>query len=221
MPPGHWISISITDTGAGISPENLPYLFEPFFTTKEVGEGTGLGLAQVYGIVKQHDGYIDVASQEAVGTMFTLYLPASPLLSVYQPEPASPTLPRGSGQVILLVEDDVKVLEVTKMMLERLDYQVLTATNGREALDVFEQNQDSIALVLTDVTMPELGGLALARALLERDKGVKVVALTGYPLDTKAKTMLSQGVVDWLQKPLRYSQLADVVSRFMKPAGRS
>ncbi|HEX9923294.1 MAG TPA: GAF domain-containing protein [Anaerolineae bacterium] len=221
MPPGHWFSISLADTGIGISSEHLPYLFEPFFTTKEVGEGTGLGLAQVYGIVKQHDGYIDVESQEAVGTTFTLYLPSSPLPSGNQPELASTTVPRGNGQVILLVEDDNKVLEVTKTMLERLDYQVLIATNGREALDVFEQNQDSIALVLTDVTMPELGGLALAEALLERDKGIKVVALTGYPLDRKAKTLLSQGIVDWLQKPLRYSQLADVVSRFMNPAGRS
>jgi CheY-like chemotaxis protein len=125
-------------------------------------------------------------------------------------------IPRGHGEVILLVEDDITVLEVTKSILERLDYQVLTAPNGREALEMYDRRQDEIALVLTDVTMPDIGGMALAQALHKRNPAIKVVALTGYPLESEAKDLLNQGIVDWLQKPLNLKQLAQVVNRFLK-----
>lgn len=208
-----WLVLSIADTGTGIKPEYLNHIFEPFFTTKDVGQGTGLGLAQVYGIIKQHDGHITVESQPGLGTTFTLYFPALPTLA--QPSfPRMPVeVPHGQGEVILLVEDDAVVLEVTESMLQTLGYQVLIATNGREALEVFDRHQDEIALVLTDVTMPELGGIALAQALQERSSTIKIVALTGYPLEIEAEHSLTKGIVDWLQKPLNLKQLAKIVNR--------
>ncbi len=216
MLPGNWLALSVSDTGTGIPPDVLPHIYEPFFTQKAVGEGVGLGLAQVYGIVKQHEGHINVESQVGQGTTFTLYFPVLPLSHNASAQTASVEVPRGHGEMILLVEDDTVMLEVTQSMLEHLGYQVLIATNGREALAVCDQYRDEIALVLTDVTMPELDGVALSQALRERNLAIKVVVLTGYPLEAEAKDLLAQGIVDWLQKPLSLDQLAQTVSRSLK-----
>ena len=218
LSPGDWITLSISDTGPGIPAELRPHIFEPFFTTKKVGESAGLGLAQVYGIVKQHEGHIDVQSQNGAGATFTLYLPAlagsTPLK-----HPTTPAeLPPGKGEVILLVEDSPMVREVTKVILKRLGYQVLTAANGRDALRVYEQHRAEIALVLTDVTMPEMSGIALAQALRDQDPDLKVIALTGYPLEHQDKELLAQGIVAWLQKPLDdMSQLGRIIHEVLKP----
>jgi CheY-like chemotaxis protein len=213
MPSGHWVALSISDTGTGISTEVLPRIFEPFFTTKEVGKGAGLGLAQVYGIITQHEGYIEVQSEFAQGTTFTIYLPAAlPTLQSLPPITDVETI-RGGGEVILLVEDDLAVLEVTQAMLEHLGYRVITATNGRQALEIYDHHPDEIALVLTDVTMPEMGGVALSKNLWAKYPAVKVVVLTGYPLEAESKELLNQGIVDWLQKPLNRQQLAQTISR--------
>ncbi|MBI1881174.1 MAG: GAF domain-containing protein, partial [Chloroflexi bacterium] len=221
MSPGHWIALSVSDNGTGISASVLPHIFEPFFTTKGVGKGTGLGLAQVYGIITQHEGYIDVETQIEQGTTFTLYLPcAFPLQKSLAPSSETETI-RGHGEVILVVEDDLAVLEVTQAMLEHLGYRVLTATNGRQALEVYNQYQDEIALVLTDVTMPEMGGVALSQTLQAKYPAIKVVALTGYPLEGEAKDLLAQGIVDWQQKPLNRRQLGQTISRLLKPEAHS
>jgi len=213
IPPGDWIVLSVSDTGEGIPSEVLPHVFEPFFTTKEVGQGTGLGLAQVYGIVKQHEGYIEVSSRLGKGTTFTLFLPSAPAALQTQAKPPSVEVPRGQGELILLVEDEPAVREVASNMLTRLGYRVLTATNGREALEMCHQHPGEIALVLTDVTMPEMGGIMLARLLKAKYPHVKVVALTGYPLEAEDKDWLSRGVVAWLQKPLGMEELAQAVRR--------
>ncbi|MCK6630182.1 MAG: GAF domain-containing protein [Anaerolineae bacterium] len=221
MSPGYWLALSISDTGTGISDEALPRIFEPFFTTKGVGRGTGLGLAQVYGIITQHEGYIDVQTELGQGATFTLYLPVSlPSSQSLSPLTETDTTP-GHGELILLVEDNLVVLEVTEAMLKHLGYQVITATNGRQALDLYDQYQEKIALVLTDVTMPEMGGIALAQNLQAKYPAVKVIALTGYPLEAETKDLLDQGIVDWLQKPLNRRQLAQTISQSLKTETKS
>jgi signal transduction histidine kinase/DNA-binding response OmpR family regulator len=212
MSSGYWLALSISDTGAGISPKILPRIFEPFFTTKEVGKGTGLGLAQVYGIITQHEGYIDVQTEFKKGTTFTIYLPATLPLPKEPSQLAEVETMRGHGELILLVEDDLAVLEVTRAMLEHLGYQVITATNGRQGLEIYEQHQDEVALVLTDITMPEMGGIALSQNLQTKYPAIKIVALTGYPLESESKDLLNQGIIDWLQKPLNHRQLAQTIN---------
>ena len=215
IPPGKWIALSVSDNGEGIPSETLPNIFQPFFTTKEVGHGTGLGLAQVYGIVKQHEGNIDVNSEVGQGTNFNLYLPAS--TTPYQTTLAAQfeEIPTGDKEVILLVEDDVDVLDVAKAMLKRLNYHPLAATDGEEALKVFKQYSNKISLVLTDLTMPKMGGVTLSLALQELKPAVRVVVMTGYPLKGSAKALLSQGVIEWIHKPLSIRQLAYLVNRLL------
>jgi CheY-like chemotaxis protein len=170
----------------------------------------------VYGIITQHEGYIDVQTELGQGTTFTLYLPVIlPSSQSLSPLTETDTTP-GHGELILLVEDNLVVLEVTQAMLKHLGYQVITATNGRQALDLYDQYHEKIALVLTDVTMPEMGGIALAQNLRAKYPAVKVIALTGYPLETESKDLLDQGIVDWLQKPMNRRQLAQTISQFLK-----
>jgi CheY-like chemotaxis protein len=164
----------------------------------------------VYGIVKQHEGSIDVASQVGVGTTFTIYLPAARAREETASE-MTEEIPTGQGETILLVEDEAVVLDVIQAMLEQLRYRVLTATNGREALIVYEQYHDEIDLVLMDLIMPEMDGEALLQALRARDPRVKVVAMTGYPLGGKYRQLLTQEVIDRIQKPMDHAQLAQVL----------
>ncbi len=215
--PGSWITLTVADTGQGMSAKILPHIFEPFFTTKDVGKGTGLGLAQVYGIITQHNGYIEVQTQLNQGTTFSIYLPAIAASSKILPTPGHTTPVLGHGEVILLVEDDLAVLEVIQAMLKHLGYKVVTAANGRQALEIYQQHHLEIALVLTDVTMPEMGGLVLAKTLKAGYPSVKVIAISGYPLEVQAKDVLSQGVIEWLQKPLNKYQLAQTLSQYLQP----
>jgi len=214
MSPGDWVTLAITDTGNGIPPDDLPHIFEPFFTTKEVGQGTGLGLAQVYGIIKQHNGHIDVESPSgsgADGTTFTIYLPAW-----HAPEPktallAEADLDQGKGEVILVVDDEPTVRQVCKAMLTSLGYRVLTAGDGTEALSIYRERGAEIALVLSDVVMPEIGGVELARTLCEHDPTARVVLITGYPLGREMGVLLDKEVAGWIQKPLSMERLAKTV----------
>ena len=216
VPPGEWVIFAVSDTGTGIPAEALSHIFEPFFTTKEVGQGTGLGLAQVYGIVRQHEGYIDVASQPGQGTTFTIYFPALVVEEKSAAAKAATIIPRGRGETVLLVEDDPTVLASGQGMLKYLGYQVLTAANGQEALTVYADHKDEISLVLADMMMPKMDGATLFRALQAQDPDIKVVIMTGYPLGEEAPKVLAQGIVDWLQKPLPMAQLANTVSRVLQ-----
>jgi PAS domain S-box-containing protein len=213
MSPGDWVVLSISDTGTGIAPEHMAHLFEPFFTTKEVGKGTGLGLAQVYGLVTQHGGFIGVASEVDNGTTFTIYLPALQTEPAATPATPKEVLTVGHGETILLVEDEPTVLGVSQDMLEQLGYRVRTATTGAEALQVYDQHADEIVLVLTDMVMPQMDGVALYEALRARDPEVKVVVVSGYPLGEKAQEILTAGIAAWLQKPIQMAQLMQVISR--------
>jgi len=216
MAPGEWVRIRVADTGIGIPPDVMPHIFEPFFTTKPPGEGTGLGLAQVYGIIRQHEGHIDVESRVGQGTTFTLYLPALLLPELEEPSGEAPALVRGGGETLLVVEDDQVTRQALRELLESLNYRVLEASNGREALMLFEQYGDEVALVLSDLVMPEMGGEALCQALQRRRPDVKIIVLTGYPLGEAAAELRAHGVVGWLQKPPSVERLTEVIAQALE-----
>jgi two-component system cell cycle sensor histidine kinase/response regulator CckA len=223
MDQGDWLQLTIADTGTGIHPEDMPHVFEPFFTTKPPGRGTGLGLALVYGIVRQHDGFIDIRSKVGEGTTFTLYFPYwaehinTPLLDVE-------VLVKGNRETILVVEDDAATRSALSAGLELLNYQVLTAQDGVEALAVWEQKWQEIALILSDVVMPHMGGIALFHALKQRDPSVKVILLTGHmleqDLEDQLRNLKARGLADWMQKPPDLRKLADALARILRPPGQ-
>ncbi|MBI4868529.1 MAG: response regulator [Candidatus Wallbacteria bacterium] len=198
MEPGDWIVLAIRDTGTGIPADVLQHMFEPFFTTKKPGQGTGLGLAQVYGIVRQHGGHVGVVTRVGEGSTFTVYLPAVTAQPEAQAEAEAP-VPRGQGETVLLVEDNDEVRVATARLLESLGYQVLGATHGQEALELYVASSDRVAVVLTDVVMPQMGGMDLLRRLRELSPELPVLLMSGYPLgDEDAR---SAGADGWLEKP--------------------
>jgi two-component system cell cycle sensor histidine kinase/response regulator CckA len=213
MKTGEWVCVTVSDSGTGIPPDVLPHIFDPFFTTKAPGEGTGLGLSQVYGIVAGHDGHVDVATEVGRGTTFSLYLPA---LAPRQPQAyalRAENLVRGQGQTIMVVEDNATTRRALVDSLELLNYQVMETTNGKEALALLEQHADQIALVLSDAVMPEMGGKALFQALQERGSNVKMAMLTGHPMDEEMENLRAQGLVGWVSKPPSLEQLAQMVAQ--------
>ena len=207
---GPFVSLTVTDTGCGMKRETLERIFEPFFTTKEVGKGTGLGLATVYGIVKQHQGWIDVNSEPNLGTTFKIYFPATgrPLDVTVEP-PVEKV--KGGRETILLVEDEPVLRELAKVILHDYDYQVLEACSGVEALKVFEQHKGKIDLLLTDMVMPEgMSGRELAQELKARKPELKVIYTSGYSSDVMgAEAELRD--VKFLQKPYPPPRLAQTV----------
>ncbi|HNT77859.1 MAG TPA: response regulator [Anaerolineae bacterium] len=210
---GTWIQLSVSDTGTGIPPSVLPHIFDPFFTTKAPGEGSGLGLAQVHGIVGQHGGRVNVDTQVDKGTTFTIYLPA--LLANPVEAPKLQLFPStvGKGELVLVVEDEATVRSALVESLNLLKYQVLEAANAREALMILEAHHDEIALVLSDVVMPEMGGIALFHALKQKGSSVPMVLLTGHLLDKTLDDLYAQGLSAWLPKPPSFEQLAQVVAK--------
>jgi two-component system cell cycle sensor histidine kinase/response regulator CckA len=215
MEAGEWVQVTVSDSGTGIPPDVLPYIFEPFFTTK-FSEGSGLGLAQVFGIVKQHEGHIDVSTQVGEGTTFALYLPA---LLVSRPETQMQELPpmvQGRGETILTVENDSVTREAMVTCLEMLNYRALEAANGQQALVVLEQHEGEIALVLCDLVMPLMGGLELVRELKQRRLPIKVLMLTGHPLDVVPRDVEPDVVVGWVQKPPDMAQLSEVIAQALQ-----
>jgi CheY-like chemotaxis protein len=211
LPTGEWVHITVQDTGEGIPPEALSHIFEPFFTTKPVGQGTGLGLAQAYGIIKQHGGFIDVHSQPGEGATFHIFLPAEAPPSLEPPGSEAPVEIKGNGETLLVVEDDGSAREAIKALLEATNYRVLTAANGAEALNIYEAYTAKIALVVSDIVMPVMGGIALHQALRERWPEVKILFVTGHPVNEKDQAILEEGRVYWLQKPFSIQAFSQAV----------
>ena len=213
--PGEYVQLTVSDTGIGMSDEVKAHLFEPFFTTKGAGQGTGLGLATVYGIVKQNGGHIWVDSREGRGTTFKIYLPrAGQLVPPGPGAPASDAAPSGR-ETILLVEDHDSVRDMARRVLESAGYKVLEACNGREALQLANSYTDTIHMLLTDVIMPDLGGKALAEQLTQTRAGLRVLFMSGYTDDT----IVHHGVLDkgvaLLPKPFGPVELARKVREVM------
>ena len=209
---GDFVCLSVRDTGCGMTPEIMARIFEPFFTTKGVGKGTGLGLATVFGIVKQHQGWVEVESQVGVGTNFKVFLPR---ISQPAPTPASKPVkskaPRGT-ETILLVEDEDSVRGLAKLILQRHGYRVLEARSGVDALSVWEEHGTSIDLLLTDMIMPDgLTGRELAKRLLLQKSGLKVIYSSGYSADLAGTAFLSRPAPIFLQKPYSPQKLVQAV----------
>ncbi|MGL4461747.1 MAG: response regulator [Planctomycetia bacterium] len=204
--PGRYAVLSVADTGTGIAPDVLPHLFEPFFTTKPVGEGTGLGLATVYGIAKQSDGHVDVASTVNVGAVFRLFLPLIEEHAVSQTRGESRPSVRGN-ETVLLVEDEPMVMEMTAFVLQQNGYEVLTASNGMEAIAVVERWARPIELLLTDLVLPRMSGRELAARLNQLKPDLKVLFMSGYTEVEVLQKGLEAGAVDFLAKPFSLEAL--------------
>lgn len=204
--PGDYALLKVTDNGSGMDVEIVKRIFDPFFTTKEMGQGTGLGLASAYGIIKGHGGYIDVESEKGHGTTFSIYLPASNML-VSRPSEVSDSLCRGS-ETILLVDDEEMVLEVSVQIFESLGYTVLAAPNGEEAVEIYQSNRHKIDLVILDMIMPNMSGGETYDKLREINPDIQVILSSGYSINGQAREILARGCVGFIQKPFSMQDLS-------------
>ena len=207
--PGDYVLLTVTDTGIGMDPKTVQRIFEPFFTTKELGRGTGLGLASVYGIVKGHGGYVDVESEKGRGTTFKIYLPASKR-EVYKTIEPPHHISKGTG-TILLVDDEEMVLEVGEKLLKAMGYHVLTAREGREAIEVYKKHRGTVDLVLLDIIMPNMKGGEVFDCLKEINPDIKVLLSSGYSIDGEASKILERGGKGFIQKPFDMERLSETI----------
>jgi len=207
-PPGRFVQISVTDSGHGMDKKTMARIFDPFFTTKEIGHGTGLGLASAYGIVKNHNGFIDVCSEPGEGTTFTIHLPASDK-AIGTEQSAEESLSPLQGQgTILLIDDEPMILEVGREMLKAIGYTAVTADSGRTAGELYRQDPDRFAAVILDMIMPDMDGGAVFRQLRQINPEVRVLLSSGYSLNDRAAEIMSQGCAGFLQKPFDINRLS-------------
>ncbi|MFH1135368.1 MAG: PAS domain S-box protein [Pseudomonadota bacterium] len=214
--PGRYVLLTVSDTGRGMDKEILEKAFDPFFTTKEIGKGTGLGLASVYGIVKRHGGYIKCHSEVGQGTMFKIYFPA--LEQVETDDAADLVVKplRGGSETILLVDDEEAVRGVAREALEKYGYQVLTASNGEKALEIFSSAPKEIDLVVMDLGMPGMGGHRCIQELLRIDHAVRVLLASGYSLEGQVMKSLEAGAAGYVCKPYNLSELLNRVRELLE-----
>ena len=199
---GPCVQLEVSDTGSGIAPEILDRIFDPFFTTKGVGLGTGLGLSTAFGIVRSHDGFIHVTSVVGKGSRFRTFLPVTPdRESEIGLAPAAPMPPTGAGELVLVVDDEETVLHATEAVLREHGYEVLLASDGVEASAIFTMNAGRIRVVLTDVMMPKMDGVALIRALRKMQASLPIIAVTGLGQDARRAELHALGVTTILDKP--------------------
>ena len=208
LKPGPHVCFTIADNGCGMDAEAVSRIFEPYYTTKF--DGRGLGLAVVYGVVRNHNGSIDVESVVGEGTTFRLYFPAAKTLAPAAPEPSVHT-PRAETATILLIDDDVMVLQIVQQLLETLDYRVLTASNGRDALHVVETYEDEIDIALLDLGMPVMNGHEVFPLLRERRPDMKILICSGYAANGPAKELLKQGAAGFVPKPFDLETLSNAL----------
>jgi PAS domain S-box-containing protein len=209
--PGPHVRMTVTDTGTGIPPEHLEHIFDPFFSTKEIGKGTGLGLPTVLGIVRGHGGCLRIKSQIGKGTIFELYLPASPDAKAATPTQKETLPPRGSGELILVVDDEPSVRRMIQRMLETHGYRVVTAAEGAEAISLFAQYRSEVRVVLTDMMMPGVDGPSLVRALRLQDPQLPILGMTGVSEKADVKGLAALDLAKLLTKPFTNAALLEVL----------
>jgi len=209
---GRFVRLRVTDNGIGMDSATLGRIFEPFFTTKDIGKGTGLGLATVYGIVKQHEGWLEVNSEPGKGSTFDVFLPASDKVPAFAEEKASAAPVAGGSETILIVEDEPVLRSMARDILEECGYRILEASSGREALDVWNQRANEIDLLLTDMVMPDgVSGADLVVQLLAGQPRLKIVFTSGYTANEVNQKMLARTRASFLAKPYTHAELAKTV----------
>jgi hypothetical protein len=215
MPPGCYVRLSVSDTGMGIDAETRGRIFEPFFTTKESGKGTGLGLATVYGIVRQSAGYVDVESTIGEGTTFSVYLPKTAVAGDVRVAPALLAARHPRTETILVVDDDVAVRGVVRRILEGGGYHVVEAENGAAAIEAAESDP-AIGALVTDMVMPEMGGRELALALRGSFPDIAVLLMSGYANAPMLRTEIEDTGFAFLEKPFTASALLQAVAELLE-----
>jgi len=208
-----YVLLIVKDTGIGMDKSIIEHIFEPFFTTKEMGRGTGLGLASVYGIIKAHGGYIDVESKEKHGTTFRVYLPVAKR-KIKKVIKTSDEFIKGTGTV-LLVDDEEIIRDVFKDMLETIGYKVFSAKDGKEAIEIYRKNQNNIDIVLLDMIMPNIGGGEAYDRLKEINPDIKVLLSSGYSIDSEATEILNRGCNSFIQKPFNINELSGKIKKIL------
>lgn len=214
--PDCYVMISVMDTGMGIPPALLDKIFDPFFTTKQMGQGTGLGLATVQGIVKSHDGFINVYSEPGHGTQFRIYLPAIISAQPAQTSPLHSDLPAGHGETVLVVDDEASISEITRSTLEAFGYRVLIAADGAEGVALYAAHQGEIRVVLTDMMMPLMDGPAMIRALRKINSQTPIIATSGLANDDRTAALQELGVEEFLPKPYNAERLLLLLDRLIR-----
>jgi CheY-like chemotaxis protein len=208
--PGEYVILAVTDTGTGIEEETMKHIFEPFFTTKEAGQGTGLGLPMVYGIIRNHGGFIQCLGRPGKGASFRIYLPVIETDDIALPGEEIQA-PRGGTETILLVDDEGPVLDLGGKILTTFGYTVLTAVNGEEAIETYRSERDGIDMVILDMIMPGIGGLKCLKELLAMDSGVKVLISSGFSSGGTTREVVDAGAKGLIRKPYTVNQLLRVV----------
>jgi CheY-like chemotaxis protein len=217
VPPGLYAKLIVTDTGSGMDAKTMGRIFEPFFTTKDPGQGTGLGLASVYGIIKNHAGFIGVESEMGKGTTFTLLLPATERQVAEDKTPVA-VLQHGTG-TILVVDDEAQIVKVCSRLLQKFGYEVLTAPGGKQAIELVRRFGTKISLVLLDMTMPEMSGRQTYETLQKIMPGIKVLLSSGRSIEGQAQELLDSGCDGFIQKPFDAVALSAKVQEILKRAG--
>ena len=220
LTPGNYLRIDVADTGAGMDEKTVERIFEPFYTTRPMGQGTGLGLASVFGIIKKHKGIITVDSQVGRGTTFSIFLPAARILQRPKEKDklrviSSGKLPEKGSGTILVVDDEEYILNADKAMLNELGYEVLLANGGKEALRVFDENKDRIDLLILDLIMPDMGGDAVYDRIKSSRPDVRVILSSGYSIEGQAESILKKGCDGFIQKPYNLNQLAQKIKEIL------
>ncbi|MGA9477428.1 MAG: response regulator [Desulfobacterales bacterium] len=213
---GEYVRLDVQDTGTGMDEVTRERIFEPFFTTKEMGRGTGLGLASVFGIVKSLGGFIEVESEIERGTTFQLYLPASSRTLAADPQPAGEQPAMASSRTVLLVDDEEVVLDVGVRMLQHFGYAVLPAANGHEAMQIYTENKAKIDLVILDMVMPDMGGRVVYDRLKQCNSDVKVLLSSGYSLSGEAAEIMKSGCNGFIQKPFNIKELTTQIDQILQ-----
>jgi CheY-like chemotaxis protein len=208
----NYVLLTISDTGVGMPPDVVKRIFDPFFTTKEIGKGTGLGLATTLTIVKSHGGFINVYSEPSKGTRFSIYLPSAEAAQESVSLKPQDTLPRGRGELIVVVDDEENIRSIAEATLRQFGYKVVTAVDGTDALAVYAERRDKVAAVLTDLAMPYMDGTALIRALRKLDPDLKIVAMSGLMNEDQAAELKTLNVNAFLSKPYTAETLLNTLA---------